>query len=111
MQNEKSVDVQIIEMYRNLVAKKHPDFINGWPVLTGHNIKRGSFGGWTIIIFEHTGNPVMKTSSGIGEISSAIIGYNQITDDNKISVKDRITCHFRLSRREFWAFISLPFSL
>ncbi|KQC13368.1 MAG: hypothetical protein APR63_08835 [Desulfuromonas sp. SDB] len=100
MQNEKSVDEQIIEMYRNLVANKHPDLVSGWPILTGHNIKGGSYGDWTIIVFEHTGNPVMKSSSGIGEISSAIIGYDQITDGNKVSVRERIARHFRLSRRD-----------
>ena len=100
MKNEKSVDDQIIEMYRKLVATKHPDLVSGWPILSGHNIKGGSFAGWTIIVFEHTGNPVMKTSSGIGEISSAIIGYDQITDDNKANVRERIARHFRLSRRD-----------
>ena len=100
MKKEKAVDEQIIEMYKNLVAAKHPDLVSGWPILTGHNTKGGSFDGWTIIILEHTGNPVVKTSSGIGEISTAIIGYAQITDDNKPNVRERIARHFRLSRHD-----------
>ncbi|MDA3864313.1 MAG: hypothetical protein PF689_10650 [Deltaproteobacteria bacterium] len=80
MKDGKSVDEQIIEIYKNLVAAKNPGVVSGWPILTGHNIKFGSFSGWTIIVFEHTGNPVMKTSSGIGEISSAIIGYPSLSE-------------------------------
>ncbi|MBT9132796.1 MAG: hypothetical protein DDT33_01325 [Firmicutes bacterium] len=76
------------------------NLVSGWPILTGHNVKGGSFAGWTVIVFEHTGIPVMKSRSVIGEISSAIIGYDQITDDHKASVRERIARHFRLSRRD-----------
>lgn len=100
MNNEKSVDDKIIEIYRNLVVSKYPTVVSGWPILTGHNVKGGSFNNWTIIVFEHTGNPIMKTSSGIGEISSTIIGHGEITDLNKPNVRQRISKHFRLSRSD-----------
>ena len=100
MENEKSVYDQIIDLYTELVSSKHPTAVSGWPILTGHNIKHGIFNGWNIIVFEHTGNPVMKSTQGIGDISSAIIGYGQITDNNKTNVRERISKHFRLSRSD-----------
>ena len=100
MENEKSVYDQIIDSYTSLVSSKHPTGVSGWPILTGHNIKHGIFNGWNIIVFEHTGNPVMKSTQGIGDISSAIIGDSQITDDNKAGVRERISRHFRLSRSD-----------
>jgi hypothetical protein len=100
MKEKKEMDEQIFEMYNNLVATKHPDLVSGWPILSGHNTKIGSFDGWTIIILEHTGNPVMKSTSGIGTISSSIVGYAQITDNNKSKVKEKIAHHFRLSRHD-----------
>ena len=100
MKNEKSVDDQIIELYSALVVSKYPNHVSGWPILTGHSIKVSSFNNWTIIVFEHTGNPGMKTSSGIGEISSSITGCTEITDSNKPNVRKRISKHFQLSRRD-----------
>ena len=100
MENEKSVYDWIVALYTNLVSSKHPTAVSGWPILTGHNIKHGIFNGWHIIVFEHTGNPVMKSTQGIGNISSTIIGYSQITDNNKTNVRERISKHFRLSRSD-----------
>ena len=100
MENEKSVYDQIIDLYTELVSSKHPTAVSGWPILTGHDIKHGIFNGWNIIVFEHTGNPAMKSTHGIGDISSTIIGYSQITDDNKTNVRERISKHFRLSRSD-----------
>lgn len=100
MNNEKSVNDQIIELYRKLVLEKHPTQVSGWPILTGHNVKGGSFKGWNIVVFEHTGNPVMKSTSGIGELSPAIVGYSEITDGNKANVRERINKHFRLLRSD-----------
>lgn len=94
------MDQQIIDLYKKMVAEKHSTLSLGWPVLTGHNIKAGSFCGWNIIVFEHTGNPAMKSTSGIGEMPSSIIGSDQITDDTKSGVRERLARHFRLSRRD-----------
>ena len=100
MENEKSVYDQIIDSYTSLVSSKHPTEVSGWPILTGHNIKHGIFNGWKIIVFEHTGNPAMKSTQGIGHISSGIIGDSQITEDNKAGVRERISRHFCLSRSD-----------
>jgi hypothetical protein len=100
MKNEKSVDEQILDIYRKIVTQKHPSHFSGWPILTGHNLKGGSYKGWNIIVFEHTGNPVMKSSSGIGELSYGIIGYETISSDNKSQVRERVIKHFRLNRQD-----------
>ena len=42
----------------------------------------------------------MKSTQGIGHISSVIIGDSQITEDNKAGVRERISRHFRLSRSD-----------
>lgn len=100
MSNEKTIDEQIIEFYEGLVSAKHPSFIAGWPILTGYNVKIGYFKTWKIIMFEHTGNRMIKSSAGIGELTSVIVGCDQITNDNKTSVRGHVSRHFSLTRRD-----------
>ena len=100
MKNDKTLEQQIVDMYRTVVAKKHPTYISGWPILTGYNIKTASYKGWNIVIFVNTGNPVMVSSSGLGEVSSDIIGYETITDKNKSQIRERLLKHLRLGRND-----------
>jgi hypothetical protein len=100
MNNPKSPDEQIIKFYSRMIRDKHPAHSAGWPILSGHNLKYGGYNGWTVVIFEHTGNPAMKSSSGIGELSQSIIGFPQIDVYNKERVRDRISKHFRLTRHD-----------
>lgn len=100
MQQQKSTDQKIIELYQSVVANKHPDRVPAWPVISGYNLKAGSFGEWRIYVFIHTGNKFMKSSSGIGELPSSVIGFPSIDGSNKSRVRERIGRHFRLGRQD-----------
>jgi hypothetical protein len=100
MKNEKSLDQQIVDVYRTIVAKKHPAYISGWPILTGYDIKTASYKGWKIVIFINTRNSVIKSSSGLGELSYGPVGYDTITFENKNQVRERLIRHLRLNRSD-----------
>ena len=89
-----------------VITRKHPDFIGGWHVLSGFDVKIGSFKNWLIVIFSHTGNKSMRTSSGIGEISQAIIGHPSIDAHSKESVRKRVERHFTLKESDTVVFVN-----
>ncbi len=100
MQQQKSTDQKIIEIYHSFVAAKHPDGITGWPVISGYDLKSASFGEWRIYVFIHTGKSHVRTSDGIGELPSSVIGFQSIDSSNKSRVRERIGRHFRLGRQD-----------
>jgi hypothetical protein len=104
--NEQSPADQIAEIYNNIIQAKHPQFLGGWPILSGFDVKIGAFNSWLFIIFIHTGNKGMKTSSGIGEISQAIIGSATIDSKNKNSIRTRIERHFALKSSDAVVFVN-----
>ena len=87
---------QIIDIYRPMVENKHPDLMSAWPVLSGFNVRIGSYKSWTIVIMIHTGASGFKNINGIGEISTAIIGVEEINENNKDAVRRRIEKHFKV---------------
>ena len=93
---QKSPDEQFLELYRQAVQRQHPDKISVWPILSGNNVKIGQFNNWLILIFEHTGNPVMKTSSGIGVLPQTLIGTSSIGPSNIEKVRKRIERHYNI---------------
>lgn len=100
MDQDKSVDEQILDHYRRIVTEKHASLLSGWPVLSGHDVKFASCSGWTIVIFEHTGNAMMKSTRGLRELEFGVVGAATITADNKAQVRRRIARHFRLDRQD-----------
>jgi hypothetical protein len=104
--NEKSPAEQIADIYEEVVKDKHPDYLGGWPILTGFDVKMGTFQGWLIVIFIHTGNKSMRSSSGIGEISQTIIGVPSIDAQNKNAVRKRIERHFALKPSDAVVFVN-----
>ena len=106
VQNKKSPADQIAEIYNGIIQSKHPDFIGGWPILSGFDVKIGGFNSWMIVIFIHTGNKSMQTSSGIGEISQAIIGTSPIDSQNKYSIRKRVERHFALKSSDAVVFVN-----
>lgn len=95
-QPEKEFYDQILDLYRAEVTKKYPDLVSAWPVISGKNTKIGSFKSSTILVFENTGNNVFTTTSGIGEIPQSVVGFPEITAENKGRVRERIERHFSL---------------
>lgn len=94
MNRQPDISEQILSYYRDLVGKKHPEKVDFWPVLSGHNVRVGGFGEHIILIFEHTGNSGMLTHMGLGLIPSGVIGFPEITDQNKPAVRAKLERHF-----------------
>lgn len=94
MNDEISPDRFVLNRYRSLIQSKHPTLTAAWPVLTGYNSRIGEFRDWLIIIFTHTGNSVITSSTGIGFLSEAIVGHKEITSSNLESVRARIEKYF-----------------
>ena len=98
--SEKELHQEILDHYRKMIATAYPSHVGAWPILSGYNVKVGTYGNWIIAIYEHTANPVMMMSSGIGVISDAIIGVPSIDDSNKELVRNRLEKHFRLKAED-----------
>lgn len=95
MSNEKvSIDEFVLNNYRALVASKYPDSQLHWPVISGHNVKIGQYQDHVVIFFEHTANPVMKSSSGIGQVPQSLIGVEAINPSNVKAVREKLEKFF-----------------
>ena len=96
MNDEKvSFDAFVLEKYKEFVSKKYQDSQGHWPVISGHNVKIGQHLDYVIVFFEHTANPVMKTSSGIGNIPASLIGTDIISVANINQVRERLEKYFQ----------------
>jgi len=104
-QEEKPFHEKIIGFYRSEVEKKYPQNVLAWPILSGKNTKYAQFGNWSIVFYEHTGNPVFTTNSGIGELPQSLIGFPEITESNKDRVRERLERHFSLKPSDGIVFI------
>ena len=76
--NDVPLPRQILEHYRNIVAAAHPNMVAAWPLLGGHNATIGTYKGWMIFAFTHTGANSMTSYNGIGEMDRAIVGVDTI---------------------------------
>ncbi len=103
--NEKSPQEQIVKLYREVVAQRYPEQLSAWPVLSGYNSKIGSYQGWLIVILNHTGNPVMRSFSGIGDLPQNLLGVTQLDAANKEVARSRLSRHFNLRPTDAIVFI------
>ena len=108
MSEEKKSPYEIIlENYRNLVQQKHPDLIGTWPILSGADLKQGALpNGWSVFFFDHTGNPVMRTTSSVGQLPSAALRNIECNEQNLEQIRAALWRHFRATRED--AIILIP---
>lgn len=99
-EEKKQLHQQVVEYYKSKVEAKHSDLITAWPVISGYNSKIGTYKNWAILILVHTGNSSVNMNSGFGEITSAIAGVDEITQENKNLVRARIEKHFRVDTHD-----------
>lgn len=97
---------QILDVYRDAVSRKYPDKFQAWPVLSGYNLKTGRYKNYMIPIFEHTGNLVTRTQSGVGDLPASIVGVQEINDSNKERVREKLERHFSLKSSDGIVFLS-----
>lgn len=90
-----SFDDFVINHYRDFVATKYADSQGHWPVISGHNVKLGQFGDYGVLFFKHTGNPTMKSSSGIGQLPTSLLGVAAINPSNIKNVRERLEKYFQ----------------
>ena len=103
--NEKSRDVQIVDAYRTIVERRHADKLAAWPILSGFNSKAGAFAGWLVVILKHTGNPTMRSFSGLGDLSEGLLGVQHLDNTNKTIARTRLIRHFGLSPSDAIVFV------
>jgi hypothetical protein len=99
------LDDMIVQAYRQEVIRQYPDEVVRWPVLTGYDIKIGAFKNWLLVLLRHTGNPVMKNSSGMGELSADLIGSADINPNNLEEVRTRLLRLWRASPDDVLFFV------
>lgn len=86
--------------YSSFVQQRHPNHLHVWPLLSGSDFKVGTYRNWIVVVFTHTGNPVMSSQFGIGELSQAMIGEDIINFSNKEVVRERVSTYFNLSQAD-----------
>ena len=97
---DKSPDAAVLERYRKLIERSHPNYASVWPLISGHDCRIGGFKNWLVIIFTHTGNPGIVTSVGIGELSEALVGSDSINAGNRELARANLERHFALQPRD-----------
>jgi len=93
---QKSLQDRVVELYRTKVEEKHRELISAWPIISGFNSKIGTYKSWAIVILVHTGTSSVKLNSGFGEVTPAIVGVEEITQENKNLIRARIERHFKV---------------
>jgi hypothetical protein len=95
-----SPDAAVLAHYRALIESSHAKHAGVWPLISGHNCRIGGFKNWLAIIFTHTGNAGFVTSTGIGELSEALIGSDSINAGNKEQARANLERHFALQPQD-----------
>ncbi|HAU32106.1 MAG: hypothetical protein XD78_0950 [Desulfotomaculum sp. 46_296] len=94
----KQLHIRVIDSYRKMVEKIHPELIDEWPIISGYNLKIGKYRGWTLLVFEHTGNPFVLTIP-FEYIPRGILEIENIAANLSV-VRKVISRHFRLSLKD-----------
>jgi hypothetical protein len=87
---------QILALYEKVVAAAHPTRVAAWPLLNGHNATIGTYKGWSIFAYTHTGARSMTSYSGIGEMDRAIVGVDTIDATTWAAVHRNVEKFFNL---------------
>jgi hypothetical protein len=104
-------DVQILNLYREMIAERHSAMLQVWPLLSGKNSKIGHYKGWTIVIMEQTGITSLSRMSNLQELSEALIGVSELTNLNKNASRQRLESHYNLKPTDAVVFVDSNGSL
>ncbi len=86
----------ILDQYRQIIKETHPDKLLVWPVLSGFNVRIGSYKGWTLFIFDHTGDALEIATRGIGELPLAPVGLSEISNSSRTEARRLVAKYLRL---------------
>lgn len=100
MAQEISFDEYVINKYKEFVDSKYPGSLEHWPVISGHNLKIGSYKDYAIIYFKNTADSAMKSSSGLGQLAQSLIGVAEITPLNIKNVREKLEKYFGATARD-----------
>lgn len=90
----------ILDQYRQVVKETHADKLLVWPIISGYNVRVGSYHGWTFFIYEHTGNPVSVTINGVGELPLPAMGIAEISEARRTEVRQAVAKYLRLKSED-----------
>lgn len=88
----------ILNHYRALVGNKYPSRLNVWPLLSGYDGKHVGWKGWSIFIYSHTGNSVVRSTTGLGDLPDDFVDVPDIDDNSRELFRERVEKHFSLSQ-------------
>lgn len=98
----------LLNSYKKIVEQKHPEQLLHWPLLNGTiYVTPAGYNGCHIEIYKHTTDTHARFKiSGLGELPSQIIGYDEISESNKEEVRENLINHFELNDKDGVLFLS-----
>jgi hypothetical protein len=97
---DKRQGAPFLREYQKLVVQLHPERFESWPLLQGWNLLIGSYRGWKVVVFKDSVGSSMESSSGVGELSEALIGSAKINAENRDQVRLHLERHFNIGLRD-----------
>lgn len=96
MSNGIAIENVIQALYRQQISERHPSLLPMWPLLSGFDKKVGGFKGWLVFVFSNSGSGGYHTSTGVGELARDLIGFDEITEQNKSAIRERLERFFQV---------------
>ena len=107
MTDSEDMHLGVVRLYENeYVRPHHPTMTGVWPILSGYTVTYTEFGEVLILIFKSTGLKNMVMVSGIDPLDRALIGADEINDENRELVRGRIEAFHDVGSRGAVFFLS-----
>lgn len=90
----------VLYTYQTVVFAHHESELGTWPLLNGWNIISASFKKWQIAVLKDSPFSSVSRMDGVGEITSEVVGFEEVTQDNKDIIVRRLEGHFGTSSRD-----------
>ena len=87
--------------YQSIILRVYPTDVRYWPLLSGWNIKQGTFKYWHIYALLDSNFNNLCNMHGIGEIDESVIGFPTITRENIDAVRKNLERYLNVSSRDF----------
>jgi len=90
----------ILRAYQTLVATKHGNAVQTWPLLNGWKLVQGSFRGWTVVLLQDDPFVMVTHFSSLGEIKEALVGFPSLDARNVEEGRRRLEGYFSPGGRD-----------
>lgn len=90
----------MLRAYQELVATKHGNAVQNWPLLNGWKLVQASFRGWTVALLKDDPFAMVTHFSSLGEIEEALVGLPSLNAHNLVEARRRLGNYFLPSGRD-----------